>query len=219
MCAFQSLQNISYTTHTCVFGSLQGQLCVVFILYLTRSGSVTVKLSRAEQAVSILGSRANAAPPFPRMSPHPWVRKATRRPGVARVSNTFLGASSAERWHRAGRRYLERGGGAGERLWLKILFLKCGQLLINAHSLGLSTQAALNPVCSYQEQFFKELHWDWNQSQPTLQHLCLSKPLPVSSRLQTSPTSNWKDPGPDSLPADGFWRSPSERARGQSLPP
>lgn len=116
VCITVSTKHSLYNTYVCI-GSLQGQLCVVFIiLYLTRSGSVTVKLSRAEQAVSILGSRANAAPPFPRRSPHPWVRKVTRRPGVSRVSNTFLGASSAERWHRAGRRYLEGGwGGGGEQ--------------------------------------------------------------------------------------------------------
>lgn len=34
--------------------------------YLTLSGSVTVKLRRAEQAVSMLGSLPYTTPPFPR---------------------------------------------------------------------------------------------------------------------------------------------------------
>ena len=78
--------------------------------YLTRSSSVTVKFRRAEHAVSMLGSLAAATPLFFFRLFQFCARKSTSRAGVSRVSRTFLGPSSAERWHRAGRRYLEREG-------------------------------------------------------------------------------------------------------------
>ena len=62
-----------------------------------------MKLRRAEQVVSMLGS----LPPFSFRKLQPCKRKSTKRAGVSRVRSTFLGPSSAERWHRAGRRYLE----------------------------------------------------------------------------------------------------------------
>lgn len=77
--------------------------------YLTRSGSVTVKLRSAEQAVSILGSLVNATPLLPLREVQLCDRKSTSSAGVSRVSSTFLGPSSADRWHRAGRRYLKNG--------------------------------------------------------------------------------------------------------------
>lgn len=79
-------------------------------LYLTLSGSVTVKLRRAEQAVSMLGSLVNAPPLFPLREVQHCDRKSTSRAGVSRVSSTLRGPSSADRWHRAGRRYLKRAG-------------------------------------------------------------------------------------------------------------
>lgn len=79
-------------------------------LYLTLSGSVTVKLRSAEQAVSMLGSLVNAPPLFPLREVQHCDRKSTSRAGVSRVSSTLRGPSSADRWHRAGRRYLKRAG-------------------------------------------------------------------------------------------------------------
>ena len=75
--------------------------------YLTLSGSVTVKLRRAEQAVSMLGSLVDTAPLFPLSEVQHRDRKSTSRAGVSRVSSTFRGPSSADRWHSAGRRYLK----------------------------------------------------------------------------------------------------------------
>ena len=70
---------------------------------------MTVKLRRAEQAVSMLGSLAeDVVPLFPLSEVQHCDRKSTSRAGVSRVSSTFLGPSSADRWHRAGRRYLKR---------------------------------------------------------------------------------------------------------------
>lgn len=69
------------------------------------------KLSRAEQAVSMEGSRDPAVPPPPREASQPWRRKSTRRAGTPWESRSCRGASSADRWHRAGSRYLRRGGG------------------------------------------------------------------------------------------------------------
>lgn len=63
----------------------------------------------------MLGSLINAIPLFPLREDQDWDRKSTSRAGVSRVSRTFLGPSSADRWHRAGRRYLKRG----RRMWGK----------------------------------------------------------------------------------------------------
>ena len=74
--------------------------------YLTLSGSVTVKLRSAEQAVSMLGSLVNVPLLLPLSEVQHSDRKSTSRAGVSRLSSTFLGPSSADRWHSAGRRYL-----------------------------------------------------------------------------------------------------------------
>lgn len=58
---------------------------------------MTVKLRRAEQAVSMLGSLADATPLLPLGAVQHRDRKSTRRAGVSRVSSTFLGPSSADR--------------------------------------------------------------------------------------------------------------------------
>lgn len=84
-------------------------------LYLTLSGSVTVKLRSAEQAVSMLGSLIKATPLLPLREVQHCDRKSTSRAGVSRVSSIFLGPSSADRWHRAGRRYLKKGRRVKER--------------------------------------------------------------------------------------------------------
>lgn len=79
--------------------------------YLTRSGSVTVKLSSVQQAVSMLEAVVSATLLLPLRESQLCDRKSTSSAGVSRVSSTFLGASSADRWDRAGRMYLknERG--------------------------------------------------------------------------------------------------------------
>ena len=71
-----------------------------------------MKLSRAEQAVSRPGSRGVATPALPFRRAHPRDTNSTSRAGASRERRTFRGPSSAERWHRAGRRYL--GGDVGE---------------------------------------------------------------------------------------------------------
>lgn len=111
----------------------------VFVLsYLTLSGSVTVKLRSAEQHVSMLGSPADATPLFPFRDVQLCDRKSTSRAGVSRVSSTFLGPSSADRWHRAGRRYLQSGRGKNEDYILKP---SAGTVQLQASSLPQSLSA------------------------------------------------------------------------------
>lgn len=73
------------------------QRCTQGTTYRTLSGSVTAKLSRTEQAVSMLGSLVNDALLLPLSNIQHFDRKSTSRVWVLRVSSTFLGPSSADR--------------------------------------------------------------------------------------------------------------------------
>lgn len=65
--------------------------------YLTLSGSVMVKLRRAEHAVSMLGSLVDALWLRPFTEVQVCSRKSTSRAGDSCVSRTFLGPSSTDR--------------------------------------------------------------------------------------------------------------------------
>lgn len=75
--------------------------------YRTLSGSVTTTLSRTEQAVSMLGSLLTEPLLRPLSDVQHCDRKSTSRAWLSKVSSTLRGPSSADRWHRAGRRYLQ----------------------------------------------------------------------------------------------------------------
>lgn len=73
------------------------QRCTRGTTYRTLSGSVTAKLSRTEQAVSMLGSLVNDTLLLPLSDVQHFDRKSTSRAWVSRVSSTLLGPSSADR--------------------------------------------------------------------------------------------------------------------------
>lgn len=68
-----------------------------------------MKLRSVQQAVSMLEAVVSATLLLPLRESQLCDRKSTSRVGVSRVSSTFLGASSADRWDRAGRMYLKNG--------------------------------------------------------------------------------------------------------------
>lgn len=100
---------------TCAVSLAAWQRSTRWTSYRTLSGSVTATLSRTEQAVSMLGSLLSEPLLLPLSDAQHCDRKSTSRVWLPKVSSTFRGPSSADRWHRAGRRYLKDSRDAPDR--------------------------------------------------------------------------------------------------------